>query len=156
MSSSFSVPDLRILLIDGDPNQEFLVRDMLDRFHGSSWSLHWESTWDGGWEKLRETTWDVCLLNHPLGTCTGLELLTRATEHRVTVPIIMLTGSGSFDVNVRAMHAGAVDYLMKDQITAAVLERSLRYAVKRARQREALDALARRLEAQKRQLEEFV
>jgi light-regulated signal transduction histidine kinase (bacteriophytochrome) len=62
------------------------------------------------------------------------------------MPIIMLTGYGDYDVDVKAMKAGAEDYLDKDQINAPLLERTIRYTVDRGKSRKALDAAYREME----------
>ena len=48
-----------------------------------------------------------------------------------TAPIIMLTGESDRRVGMAAMAAGAADYLVKNESSAALLERSLRYALER-------------------------
>ena len=48
-------------------------------------------------------------------------------------PSILLAGMGDRSVDVEAMEAGAADYLIKSEITPALLERSIRYARERAR-----------------------
>jgi signal transduction histidine kinase len=49
------------------------------------------------------------------------------------VPFILLTGQGSYDVDVTAMQAGASDYLSKMEITPPLLERAIRYAIEHER-----------------------
>jgi len=49
------------------------------------------------------------------------------------VPVIFLTGHADYGVDVEAMRAGASDYLVKGQISADLLERSIRYAIERRR-----------------------
>src|SRR5581483_5935312 len=56
-------------------------------------------------------------------------------------PVILLTGISDYRLDVEAMQLGAADFLVKDQITPALLERSIRYAIARTR---LLDDLARR------------
>ena len=57
----------------------------------------------------------------------------------------MLTGQGDHEVDLEAMRAGALDYLVKGHIDSALLERSIRYAVERSsverRLEEAIDDL---------------
>ena len=45
----------------------------------------------------------------------------------------MLTGEGDSRVDLEAMSAGAVEYLVKSDVSPVLLERSLRYAVERNR-----------------------
>ena len=46
-------------------------------------------------------------------------------------PIIVLTGQSDRDVDIEATRAGAEDYLVKGEVTAALLERTIRYSMRR-------------------------
>ena len=59
-------------------------------------------------------------------------------------PIVFLTAESSERVDIEAMNAGALDYLVKGEISSHTLERSLRYALKLAETLEALRRLATR------------
>jgi light-regulated signal transduction histidine kinase (bacteriophytochrome) len=68
-----------------------------------------------------------------------LELLEEARTRKYRSPIIFLTGRGEYRIDVEAMKGGAADYLTKEELTAGLLERSIRYATERAQAREALE-----------------
>ena len=73
---------------------------------------------------------------------TGLELLREAMAQGCSIPIILLTGNDDWDVDVEAMEAGAADYLVKGQFGTRQLERSIRYAMGFAVERQkTLEAL---------------
>ena len=63
-------------------------------------------------ELLANQTFDVVLLDYLLGDATGFEILPGISEQ---TPVIFTTGAGDEAVAVRAMKAGAADYLIKDQ-----------------------------------------
>lgn len=46
-------------------------------------------------------------------------------------PAILLTGQGDHDIDIEAMKAGGLDYLVKGRFDSALPERSIRYAVER-------------------------
>ena len=52
--------------------------------------------------------------------------------------MILLTGYGEHEVDLEAMRVGAADYLVKDQINAPLLERSIRYSIHRAQSMQAI------------------
>jgi two-component system sensor histidine kinase/response regulator len=81
---------------------------------------------------------EVYLLDYRLGEHNGLELLREALRRGIRAPMIVLTGMGDHQVDIEAMRAGAADYLVKGQIDAPLLERSIRYAIEHARTLEAL------------------
>lgn len=87
---------------------------------------------------MREGNFDACLLDYRLGANTGIELLHEINKLGLRCPTILLTGHGDFDIDVQAMQIGAADYLIKGQLTAPLLERSIRYSIKHAMDMEEL------------------
>lgn len=79
----------------------------------------------------------MCLVDYRLGAHDGLSLLRTIRSEGLTLPVILLTGQGDLQVDLEAMAAGAWDYLIKGQIDAQQLERSIRYAVERHRPKSA-------------------
>lgn len=87
---------------------------------------------------LKNEKFDACLLDFRLGANTGLELLHEMNNFGISCPTIFLTGHSDFDLDVQAMQVGAADYLIKDQLNAPLLERSIRYSIKHAMDMEEL------------------
>jgi diguanylate cyclase (GGDEF)-like protein/PAS domain S-box-containing protein len=129
---------LNILLVEDDEDDYILTRDLLSEIEVFSFELDWVTTYRAGLITIEEARHDVYLIDYQLGEQTGLELLSTAIAQGCRGPIILLTGLGDQDVDFAAMQAGAADYLVKGQITPALLERSIRHAVSRA---QTLDAL---------------
>jgi len=82
-------------------------------------------------ERLAVSGIDVVLLDLGLPDSDGLETVTTVVEQRPEVPIIVLTGQKGMGVD--AIQQGAQDYLVKGQITADILIRTITYAIERAR-----------------------
>ncbi len=131
----------RILLIDDDEDSFVITRGLLARTGKSNFELDWVGTFDAGLDTLRQGRHVACLLDYRLGARNGLELLGQAVAEGCRVPIIMMTGQDDHQTDLQAMKAGAADFLVKDALDAARLERSIRYAVER---QQLLDALAKR------------
>lgn len=134
----------RILLIDDERLQYRLVQQLFAAFTGERFDLEWRSTYEEGLAELLQGNYAVCLLDYRLGERDGLELIHEATKQGCHVPIIFLTAETGTDVDVQAMNAGAMDYLIKGEINVPVLERSLRYALKLGDTLEELRRLATR------------
>jgi signal transduction histidine kinase len=129
---------IRVLLVDDDEDYYILTRDLLSEIENERYELDWRPTYAAGLETIRQEPYDVCLVDFHLGGMSGLELMQTAQEQGCKAPMILLTGQGDYEVDLGAMRAGAADYLAKGQINAALLERSIRYAVERAHTVEAL------------------
>ena len=129
---------IRILLVDDDPGDHEMIRAMLSTIQGFDVDLDWASSYDEGLAALDEAEHDVYLLDYFLEDRDGLSLLREAGERRIRAPVIMITGRGSREVDLEAMRTGAADYLVKDEIDPDRLERSIRYALERARAQAAL------------------
>jgi FixJ family two-component response regulator len=74
-----------------------------------------------------------CLvLDVRLPDLNGLDLQRRMVEARNDIPIVFITGHGDIPTTVRAMKAGAVEFLTKPLVDGDVLE-SIRHAIARDR-----------------------
>ncbi|MFM8320150.1 MAG: response regulator, partial [Chloroflexota bacterium] len=137
---------LRILMVDDDEEEYLLLKDLLARelkqqSRRSSMTLDWVGNFDAALEALAACSYDVYLVDYRLGGRSGIDLLRTAQARACRSPIILLTGQGSYDVDLAAMSAGAADYLVKDQISFPLLERALRYALERKQTEAVLERL---------------
>ena len=135
---------LKILLIDDDRMQFRLVQAHFKNFHAEHYELEWAATYEAGLEKLLCGTHAACLLDYQLGERDGLQLIREAVARGCRTPIVFLTAETAERVDIEAMNAGALDYLVKGEITPRMIERSLRYALKLGETLEALRRLATR------------
>jgi two-component system cell cycle response regulator len=134
----------KILLIDDDRMQFRVTQQLFKSFRGEQYDLEWASTYEEGIGKLMGGGHVACLLDYQLGPRDGLVLIREAIARGCRVPIIFLTAESGEKVDIEAMNAGALDYLVKGEINARMLERSLRYALKLGDTMEELRRLATR------------
>ena len=132
----------KILMIDDDRMQFRLTQAHFKNFRAETFVLDWASTYEEGLEKLLEGKYAACLLDYQLGERNGLELIRAAVAGGSHTPIVFLTAESSELVDIEAMNAGALDYLVKGEISSRTLERSLRYALKLGDTLDALRKLA--------------
>lgn len=127
-----NLDQVQVLLIDDDEDDFVNIRGILSEIGPSRYKLSWESSYESGLRALKNGKYDLCLLDFRLGELTGLDLLRESVNAGIATPIILLTGQGDFETDLKAMQSGAADYLVKAQITAPLLERAIRYAMKHA------------------------
>jgi two-component system, cell cycle response regulator len=134
----------RVLVIDDDRLQFRLVQQHFKNFQRGSYELDWSETYEDGMNRLLTGNYAVCLLDFRLGDKDGLQLIREAAAAGCRTPIVFLTAESSDNIDIQAMEAGALDYLVKGEISPRSLERSLRYALKLGETLEALRRLATR------------
>jgi two-component system, cell cycle sensor histidine kinase and response regulator CckA len=127
------VEQIRVLLVEDDEDDYILTRGLFNEVRGHRFQLEWFTSYALGLEAMVRNQHDVCLVDYRLGPRTGVELLRDAVQRGCQAPIILLTGSGQHQVDLEAMKAGAADYLVKSNLHADGLERSIRYALERKR-----------------------
>ena len=120
---------LRVLLIEDDEDDYILTKELLTEWRVSSFDLQWVTTFETALHAMKRNEHDIYLLDYQLGAENGLELLRIGLEQGCQGPIIFLTGQGNRDIDLEAMQAGAVDFLIKSEINATLLERAIRYAL---------------------------
>jgi two-component system response regulator FixJ len=86
------------------------------------------------------------LLDVRLPGMDGLEVQERLTKLDLFLPVIVMTGQGDVQTAVKAMKAGAVDFIEKpfaEEVLLNTIEAALAMADRPDRHREALEAAAR-------------
>lgn len=125
---------IHILLIDDDEDDFLILRDFLKELdHQQRYELDWVQTYQEGLMHIQKDTHEIYLLDYYLGDHSGLDLLEEAIKAGCQAPLIVITGQSAPEIDQAAMLAGATDYLVKDKLDGAQLERSIRYALERNR-----------------------
>ena len=137
---------IRILLIEDDEDDYAIVRELLSGLSLAHFSLEWVKTYQEGLKELCRCDHDAYLLDYRLGSRNGLELIREATGAGCDKPVIFLTSQGDRGVDMEAIRSGASDYLVKAQLTADMIERSIRYSIARKKSERELKSYRDRLE----------
>ncbi|MCS7091559.1 MAG: response regulator [Verrucomicrobiota bacterium] len=134
-----TLPVVHVLFVDDDEDDYILTRELLTRPGLTTrYELHWCPHYEEARQALGGGEFDLCLLDYRLGVRTGLELLEETRGLHQRPPVILLTGQGDPSVDLAAMQAGAVEYLIKSELTAEGLDRAIRYALERRKNEERL------------------
>ena len=136
--NSTSEQHLTVLLIDDDEDDFIIIRDYFAEISHIEYELTWIDNYTDGLQQALSDNYDIVLVDYRLGEYTGLDLLETAMKNQCTTPIIMLTGKGDKEVDLKSMKAGAYDFLVKSELNADNLERSIRYATDRAKNRDII------------------
>ncbi|MEU4419940.1 SpoIIE family protein phosphatase [Actinoplanes sp. NPDC024001] len=125
-----SVAGIVILLIEDDLGDAVLVQEYLADSDLDA-RLHHVSTL----KQAKNSNYDpdCVLLDLHLPDGQGLPALRQVLRRWPHAAVLVLTGLNDAATGSAAVAAGAQDYLVKDQVDAAVLARTIRYAVQRRR-----------------------
>ena len=139
---------INILLVEDDEDDYIIIRAFISEIKTSSFVLDWVTTYESGLDAMRNNRFAAYLVDYRLGPWSGLDLLREAIASGCVGPIIILTGQGDHEVDMTALEARAADYLIKDQIDAPLLERSIRYAIRHKQAEADLQASEEKMRAQ--------
>ena len=124
---------LRVLSVEDNPGDAILVREMLRDASPDGFMLQNADRLSAAMTCLLDGAVDCVLLDLSLPDAEGLEALAQVRTVALDVPIIVLTGRSDEVLAVQAVHEGAQDYLIKGQVDARLLSRSINYAIERKR-----------------------
>ncbi len=124
--------NLNVLIIDDDEDDFFLTSEYIKGIgNGYDFNIKWCALYKDASVEICKGFYDIYFVDYRLGAKTGLDLIKEAIENKCEEPIILLTGKGNMEIDILAMQAGAVDYLVKSELTTDKLERCIRYALGR-------------------------
>src|SRR5581483_6883306 len=158
-------PIARLLIVDDESAQ---MKALCDTLSYEGYSTTGFTSAKRALETLRSGEFDLLLTDLMMPEMDGITLLTSARAISPDVMAIVMTGHAAIDTAVKAMQAGALDYIVKPfklNVILPVLNRALamrqlrmanRQLEERVRQRtEELESANRQLEALNRELESF-
>ncbi len=99
-----------ILIIDDEAEMRKVLKDALKT---GNYLIDTADDSRTGLKKVEEQEYDLILLDLKLPGIEGIEMLEKIREENIMTPVLIITGYGSIESNVKAMKLGAVDYLRK-------------------------------------------
>jgi diguanylate cyclase (GGDEF)-like protein len=120
----------RVLLIEDDAIEAELVKSELSTF-GPAYDVKHHDRLRTAIASLRDSTYDIVLLDLHLPDGAGLANLHRMKAAAPQLPVVILTNLEDQDWAFQMLAEGAQDYLLKRQITGELLRRAIRYALAR-------------------------
>src|SRR5204863_8595325 len=99
-----------ILIIDDEKAIRKTLSEILS-FEG--YKIDEASDGEEGLKKFKDKTYDVVLCDMKMLKIVGIEFLHKAVEINGDTPIIMISGHGSIQTAIEAVHRGAYNFLNK-------------------------------------------
>jgi diguanylate cyclase (GGDEF)-like protein/PAS domain S-box-containing protein len=138
MTSELAVETLNTLIIEDNLGDARLIRAVLEEEDEIAFELFHASRLGEGLALLEENLIDVVLLDLNLPDSKGMNTVRKLKPFSSQVPVVVLTGLEDHEIALEAVGEGAQDFIIKSQMEAGALVRSIRYSVERVRVEKAL------------------
>lgn len=137
---------VKILLIEDNLAEARLLLEFLKQAQYKQFSLVHVKRLREALDRLNQDSFDIILLDLTLPDSQGLASLAPLNNRAPSLPIVVLTNMNDEELAIEAVRLGAQDYLVKRQVNADVLVRSIYYAIERKQMSEALRVVNQALE----------
>jgi two-component system response regulator PilR (NtrC family) len=100
----------RVLIVDDEPDIRELIEITLLRM---GLETHCAADYSAATRLLKEVVFDLCLTDIKLPDGDGIALVEHIQQHCPNTPTAVITAHGSIDLAIKAMKAGAFDFVSK-------------------------------------------
>lgn len=122
----------RILIVEDNPGDFTIIEDFLTEVFLDPVIVHAVNFKQASETLLSsEIVLDIILLDLSLPDKSGNELIIEMLKLASLCPIVILTGYTDINFSIKTISLGILDYLLKDELTANVLYKSIIYSIER-------------------------
>ena len=133
---------IKILLVESDREYLQELRERLSAVRQVGLEIEWASELSAALARLTQGGIDAILLDLELPDSNGMVTFERTYAFAPTVPIIVLTDEADEELASATVQGGAQDYIVKEEVQASALTRTVRHAIERHRLLSALRSLS--------------
>ena len=142
MNIQESSKPIDLLLIEDNPGDLLLTKRMLEKAEHTKFHINHADSLSTGIKRALEGSLDVILSDLNLPDSPRVETFFKLKLHVPEIPIVVLSGFADEEMSLKAVRAGAQDYLVKGKIDGNILERSLLFAIERKKAEDIINTLA--------------
>lgn len=124
---------INILIIEDSLSDAFLIGEYLEMCETYEYQTFHSEYLSEGLERIKTDDIDLVLIDLHLPDSNGANGLEKIFKKYSNTPFIVLTGLSDKSVAISLLIKGAKDYLVKGEIDANLLERSILYTIERKR-----------------------
>ena len=136
---------LNVLIVEDNPGDFALISDYLEEQTANPAITHARNFTEAD-IKLSDNSkhFDVVLLDLTLPDKTGEDLIRGIVDKSKDTPVIVLTGYADIEFSVRSLSLKVADYLLKDDINASTLYKSIIYNIERKKNNKLIEESEKR------------
>lgn len=122
---------LTVLLVDDNQDDVFLIQEIIKSTAPNKYEVHVCGRLTEAFELLSSNNFDLILLDLILPDSPEVDSFNDPRFADIDIPIVVISSLNDEDLALRAVQAGAQDYLVKGGFDEKVLPRSMDYAIER-------------------------
>ncbi|MFW8591672.1 chemotaxis protein CheB [Glaciecola sp. 2405UD65-10] len=122
---------LNVIILDDSAAYLELLESQLSQINEYQINIFKCSNVKQAFSLIRKNDIDICICDYYLKDETALNLIDGLTHKEIVVPVIVITGDKSDELTPLLLSHGALDLIDKDELSPALLDRSIRYAIRR-------------------------
>lgn len=124
--------ELRILIIEDNQMDIFMLQEMLAESIKMNYELDVTLSLASGLKKLKSDSYDALLLDLNLPDSNGgISVIEQVLECDNQVPIVIITGNEDDELALEAVRLGAQDFIHKDYLNSYIISKSIHFAIER-------------------------
>lgn len=147
---------INILLIEDNTGDIRIIKELLKEAKDFIFDLRIAENFSKGLICVKEASFDIILLNLMLLDSSGIETLERMLDEISISPIIVLSGIDNMNLAIKAVKAGAQDYLDKGKIESNSLILSIFHAIDRHKMTKTIESLVYKLQKNEIRLRKII
>ena len=120
-----------ILLIEDNPGDIRLVKDMLNEITSFNYQLISAETLKEGCEQIRKNHFVLILLDLNLPDSRGKATFDKVVNCTGDIPVVLVSGLQDEQLSLSLIKEGAQDYILKQELNSIILRKTIQYAVLR-------------------------
>ncbi|WP_299076888.1 chemotaxis protein CheB [uncultured Paraglaciecola sp.] len=123
--------DINVLVVDDDKvDLEAITRHIQGKSADNyQFNITTAATYKEGLAQLAKNDFDVCIIDYVLADQDGLTLIEQANSSDKNHAFILLSGVLTQELRQKAFKLGVYDVLSKDEVTPALIQRSINYTI---------------------------
>jgi PAS domain S-box-containing protein len=122
---------IAILLVEDNNLDERLIKEMLKEISSFNYELITSGTLKDCCEQIQKKHFDIILLDLNLPDSTGQQTFQKANDCSKGIPIVLVSGLADEELSLKLIKEGAQDYITKQSLNSALLEKSILYSIER-------------------------
>lgn len=122
---------VKVLVVEDDEDDFLLISTYFSNIRVWTFEIKWVQRYADALDELYANNYTICFCDYSLEAKNGIDLIKAVKTKKILTPLILLTGKGNYNIDIEATKAGAFDYLIKAELDADKLERTVRYSLER-------------------------